>query len=121
MCCGSQKSGLTDVSLIHRKELHPIVQPVSDFHINDKLASIFECKVSKGKLLVCGYNLNLDSPVARQLKYSLLHYMTQSNFNPSYSIEIDTLKKMFAYTLKQWFPFLKDLKTQFFIYHAGSK
>ena len=42
-------------------QLHPIVQPVSDFHINDKLASIFECKVSKGKLLVCGYNLNLDS------------------------------------------------------------
>ena len=81
-------------------QLHPIVQPVSDFHINDKLASIFECKVSKGKLLVCGYNLNLDSPVARQLKYSLLHYMTQSNFNPSYSIEIDTLKKMFAYTPK---------------------
>ena len=26
--------------------------------------------------------------------------MTQSNFNPSYSIEIDTLKKMFAYTPK---------------------
>ena len=26
--------------------------------------------------------------------------MTQSNFNPSYSIKIDTLKKMFAYTPK---------------------
>lgn len=81
-------------------QLQPIVQAVSDFHISDKLGSIFECKVGKGKLLVCGYNLNLSSPVARQLKYSLLHYMEQSNFNPSYTMEADTLKKMFAYTPK---------------------
>ena len=81
-------------------QLQPIVQPVSDFHINDKLGSIFECKVGKGKLLVCGYNLNLNSPVAQQLKYSLLSYMEQPNFNPSYKIDTDTLRKMFAYTPK---------------------
>jgi hypothetical protein len=78
--------------------LVPIAQPISDFHINDKLASLFECKVGQGKLMVCGYNLT-DSlnPVARQMKYNLLAYMNQSNFNPNYEIQSSELKKMLFY------------------------
>ena len=77
--------------------------------------------MSKGKLLVCGYNLNLDSPVARQLKYSLLHYMTQSNFNPSYSIEIDTLKKMFAYTPKAMVSVPKGFENSLYIMREANE
>lgn len=78
--------------------ISPIAQPISDFHINDKLASIFECKVGRGKLVVCGYNiLNLENPVARQMQFSLLNYMNESNFNPVIAIGTDDLKKMLYY------------------------
>ena len=75
--------------------LIPVAQPISDFHINDKLASIFECRVGKGKLMVCGYDLsNQNNPVVRQMKYNLLAYMNQSNFNPNYDMAADELKKL---------------------------
>lgn len=76
-------------------DLQPIVQPVSDFHINNKLASIFECQVGNGKLLVCGHDLTRESPETKQLKYSLLTYMQQSNFNPSYTFPTEELRIMF--------------------------
>lgn len=77
--------------------LVPVAQPISDFHINDKLASIFECRVGNGKLLVCGYSLDDTNPVGRQMKYNLLAYMNQSNFNPTYSMLTDELQKMLYY------------------------
>jgi len=78
--------------------LVPIAQPISDFHINDKLASIFECKVGKGKLVVCGYNItNEQNPVARQMKFNLLAYMNQGNFNPTFNLATEALSKMFYY------------------------
>lgn len=87
--------------IINKHEnLEPIVQPISDFHINDKLASIFECKIGNGKMLVCGHDLTVDSPVAAQLKKSLLDYMGQSNFNPNYLLDEEKALTMFDYTPK---------------------
>ncbi len=80
------------------KELEPVVQPISDFHINDKLASIFECKIGKGMLLVCGHDITGSSPVAQQLKQSLLQYMEQSNFNPWFALTVASAREMFDYT-----------------------
>lgn len=82
------------------QNLTPIVQPISDFHINDKLASIFECKIGNGKLLVCGHDLTVASPVAAQLKNSLLEYMEQSNFNPYYTLQEEEALQLFDYTPK---------------------
>ena len=80
------------------EEYKPIAQPVDDFHRNNKLASIFELKVGKGKLLVCGFDLKDESnPVARQLKSSILHYMNSTDFNPAYEREITSLQKMLTY------------------------
>lgn len=79
-------------------EIIPVAQPISDFHINEKLASIFECKVGKGKLMVCGYDITNDkNPVARQMKYSLLAYMNQSNFNPAYTVNSQELERILYY------------------------
>lgn len=77
----------------------PIAQPVDDFHRNNKLASIFELKVGKGKLLVCGFDLkDAANPVARQLKHSILHYMNSDDFNPSFEKDIFSLQKMLVYS-----------------------
>jgi len=63
----------------------PIVQPVPDFHYNALLAQVFECRVSNGSLLVCGYDLtsNLASrPAARQFRRSLFRYVGSPAFRP---------------------------------------
>lgn len=76
----------------------PMAQPVDDFHRNNKLASIFELKVGKGKLLVSGFDLKEEkNPVARQLKSSILHYMNSNDFNPSDQMNIPSLQKMFTF------------------------
>lgn len=80
------------------EDYKPIAQPVDDFHRNNKLASIFELKAGKGKLLVCGFDLKDETnPAARQLKSSILHYMNSDDFNPSQERDIVSLQQMFTY------------------------
>lgn len=76
------------------KSYQPIVQPVSDFHFNKKLGSIFETKVGKGSLLVCGYDLDLDNPSSQQLYTSLLSYAKSEKFKPQNSLPTAALKKV---------------------------
>ncbi|WP_182954741.1 sugar-binding domain-containing protein [Pedobacter gandavensis] len=86
------------------ENLNPIVQPISDFHLNEKLAAVFECKVGKGKLLVCGYDIETPkNPVAKQLKSSLLTYAAGPGFNPEVKVDAALLKKTF--------PFIKEAES----------
>jgi len=73
----------------------PIAQPVDDFHRNNKIGSIFELKIGKGKLLVCGYNLHTELSVARQLRHSLEKYMISPDFNPKQEVDKNWLKTKF--------------------------
>ena len=73
----------------------PLAQPISDFHFNEKLGSIFETKVGNGKLLVCGYNLNQPgNAIANQLYYSITEYMKSEAFNPVDDLPVDKLKQI---------------------------
>ena len=67
---------------------------MDDFHRNNKLGSIFELAVRKGKLLVCGYKLKTDLPVARQLRNSLLNYMNTEEFAPSQEVSYNWLEEL---------------------------
>lgn len=79
------------------KSYKPLVQPVSDFHFNEKLGSIFEAKVGNGKLMVCGYDiLQLRNAYARQLYYSLIEYIKSSYFNPQSSLPATSLQRILA-------------------------
>jgi hypothetical protein len=76
-------------------DLEPIVQVIDDWHRNYKLAAIFECRVGEGKLLVCSADLetNLaERPAARQLRYSLLKYMSSGQFAPKTVVSAEQLK-----------------------------
>jgi hypothetical protein len=76
----------------------PMAQPVDDFHRNNKLASIFELKVGKGKLLISGFDLSDSQNLAAQhLKQSMLNYMQTNAFAPSYSQPVSRLQQMFKY------------------------
>lgn len=74
----------------------PIAQVIDDFHRNNKEGAIFEFKVGNGKLLICGFDIsNEDSPVAKQLKYSLTEYMKSNAFAPTQGVEELFLKELF--------------------------
>ena len=50
------------------RDLKPIVQPIDNFHVNDKLGAIYEVKVAKGRLLISSIEISNveDNPVKRQ-------------------------------------------------------
>ena len=71
---------------------------IDDWFTNRPLALIFEANIGKGKIIVSGADLLTDMdkrPEARQLLYSLQHYMADNSFNPSVEIEIEKLKSVF--------------------------
>lgn len=68
------------------KELKPLVSAIDDWARNYKLGLIFEARVGNGRLLVSGVDLAGDvsqKTVARQLKRSLLDYMSGARFEPT--------------------------------------
>ncbi len=88
---GAKYFKLTDL----HQDIRPLFQPVSDFHYNEKLGSIFETKIGDGKLMVCGFDLNQkDNAYSRQLFYSLVQYMKGNGFNPSSMVPADKLKEV---------------------------
>lgn len=81
------------------RDLKPIVQPIDDWNANRKLGLVFECRVDKGKLLVCAADLSKDlknRPAARQLRASLLAYVASDAFEPKVEIPEATLVEVLA-------------------------
>lgn len=79
------------------KNLQPIVQPIDDWNRNYKLGAIFEAKIGKGKLLVSSFDLENDLEnriVARQLRRSILDYMSSAKFNPQVSIAPEDFREV---------------------------
>lgn len=79
--------------------IHPIVQPISDFHINDVLGTIFEFRIGEaGKVLVCSHDiLGKDDPVAKQLLTSLIRYMQSDRFDPDARIGREYVQQIFIF------------------------
>lgn len=76
----------------------PIVQLVPDFHFNSLLGQVFETRVGKGRLVVCGYDLESDldkRPSARQFRNSLLRYMQSGVFQPAPAFSVEQLRALF--------------------------
>ncbi|MBQ3288619.1 MAG: hypothetical protein IJH50_04340 [Kiritimatiellae bacterium] len=53
----------------------PIGLSVNDFHFSDFTATMFEVLVGKGRLFVCGYDLNADTPESKRLRASVCAYL----------------------------------------------
>lgn len=76
----------------------PLVQMIPDWNNNRKIGLIFEAKVGKGKLLMTSIDLPgimANSPVARQMYYSLMEYMASDSFNPSSTLSYEMIDKIF--------------------------
>jgi hypothetical protein len=83
------------------QDLRPIVQPIDDWNTNRKLGLIWECRVGRGRLLVCSADLAKDlekRPAARQLRASLVSYMAGKRFNPRVTVSKDDLARLLDLT-----------------------
>ncbi|HEY8749959.1 MAG TPA: hypothetical protein VIM11_18390 [Tepidisphaeraceae bacterium] len=81
------------------RDLHPIVQVIDDWNTNRRLAMVFECRIGKGKLLVCSADLvgRLERrPVARQLLSSLLTYVRSARFDPKTEVSPDQVRALMS-------------------------
>ncbi len=78
------------------KLYRPIVQVIDNCERDYKLGLIFECRVGKGKLLVCMARLNdmPSDPAAAQLYRSLFSYMQSAEFNPEYQLDEHLLREL---------------------------
>ncbi len=85
----------------------PILESVDNFVNNRRLASIFETRMGKGKLIVCSIDLlTPDShdgkyktgitPEIRQLLYSLTQYLQSGDCHPEGEIGESQLRSLFA-------------------------
>ncbi len=102
----------------------PLVQPISDFHYNKKLGSIFETKIGTGKLLVSGYDLaRTDNAYLQQLRYSIINYMQGSAFNPTLALSTEKLKEILAKvpTAENQTPLPDQFKSAILYINAGNK
>jgi len=71
---------------------------VDKFNRNALPCAIFEAKVGKGKLLVCTLDISsdLDTRIAaRQLRRSILEYMSSDKFKPRHEMGLQDLKALF--------------------------
>jgi hypothetical protein len=88
--CINSKSVITD-----DLDVTPIVRVIDNFVTNHHLSNVFEAKVGNGTLVFSSIDLisNLNErPVARQLRHSLLEYMTSNAFSPSKTVSMEDLK-----------------------------
>lgn len=76
--------------------LDPTVKMIDTWFKNRRLALLFEAKVGQGKLMVCSMDLeNVDErPVARQLRHSVLNYMSTDQFNPTVAVRADDIANL---------------------------
>jgi beta-galactosidase len=80
-------------------QLTPIVSAIDDWNRNWKLGLVWEAKVGKGRLLVTTFDLEAESPVAKQLRRSLLNYAASDKFQPKVAIEPAALREEWFDTL----------------------
>ena len=79
-------------------DFQPIVQPIDTWHVSRKLGMLLETKVLNGRLLMTTMDIKRDldrRPVARQLRYSILRYMSSADFKPVISVKPEVIQHLF--------------------------
>lgn len=80
-------------------DFRPLVQVIDNFARNEKLGTVFEARVGKGKILVCTIDITSNlatSPAARQFAKSLYAYLGSTAFDPKAELTTDALNQLFA-------------------------
>ena len=79
-------------------DYQPIVQPIDTWHVSRKLGLMIEANVLNGQLLMTTIDIDSDLShrvVARQLRKSILNYMQSDRFQPTISLDVQTITDLF--------------------------
>ncbi len=82
--------------------LRPTVQPIDTWFRYRRLGLLFEARVARGRLMVCGIDLRGDLErrhAARQMRRSRLACMGSAAFNPEVAVSPDEVARLFP---TQW-------------------
>lgn len=93
------------------EEYQPIYQPIDTWHVSRKLGMIVEANVLKGKLLMTTFDINNNLNkriVARQLRKSILEYMSGNEFKPETTLDIKVIRDLFEKEATKVNMFTKD-------------
>jgi hypothetical protein len=75
----------------------PVAMPVPDIHTSELLGTMFEFRVGPGRAFVCGYPIGEALlPEARQLRKSVLCYVSSDAFRPAWDMKPDEFADLFA-------------------------
>lgn len=78
----------------------PVVQVIDDYHRNQRLGTVVEAKVEKGRLIACSNDLLSDlnnCPAKKQLLSSIVRYMKGDSFDPHIGYGAEELKRVLGY------------------------
>lgn len=81
------------------KGFQPLVQSIDTWFLSRKCGILFEARVGKGRLVMTTMDLssNLDERiVARQMRNSILRYMTSGDFNPYFTVDAERVQELFT-------------------------
>ena len=76
-------------------QLRPLVQPIDTWFENRRLGLLFEARVGGGRIMVCSMDLRSDLEqriVARQLRHSLLRYMSSDAWQPENELDTESIR-----------------------------
>jgi hypothetical protein len=93
------------------KDYQPIYQPIDTWHVSRKLGMIIEANVLNGKLLMTTFDINNNLNkriVARQLRKSILEYMSGNSFKPEITLDIKVIRDLFEKEATKVNMFTKD-------------
>lgn len=75
--------------------LKPMVQAIPTIDLGDRMGTLFEAKVGKGKLVVSSIDLlGNESPAAKQLLYSIKEYMVSDKFDPQAELDAEYVREL---------------------------
>ena len=93
------------------KDYQSIVQSIDTWHVSRKLSMLFEANVLNGKLMMTTIDLSnhLDTRlVARQLRKSILDYMSSPRFQPTLCVPLKTISDLYEKEAPKVNMFTKD-------------
>lgn len=85
---------LADVSALP-KQMSLLIEAVPNFFDNVRRSPLFEARVGKADILFCGFQLEEEEIVSRQLRESLASYVASEDFAPQQEIPTELFLKLF--------------------------
>ena len=79
-------------------QFNSIVQPIDTWFLSRRLSTLFEARVSKGRLIMTSLDVRNrlnNRPVARELMHALLAYMQSDDFRPTQTVTIEQIETIY--------------------------